>query len=57
MIRLARAQVGTTRIHRNLDTAITHELRARWPGTMRLKQLRLAVKGRLAHLMRMPVAG
>ena len=44
-----------TRIHRSLDDAISHEMRRRLPDSLRLlrlKKLRLAVKDRLAALMR-----
>lgn len=44
-----------TDIHRSLDEAITRELRRPAPSSLkllRLKKLRLAVKDRLAALMR-----
>jgi hypothetical protein len=44
-----------THIHRRLDDAITDEMRRRMPDSLkllRLKKLRLAVKDRLATLMR-----
>jgi hypothetical protein len=45
-----------TQTHRRLDDAITHEMRRRLPDSLkllRLKRLRLAVKDRLARLMRL----
>ena len=44
-----------TRIHRNLDDAISREMSRRLPDSLkllRLKKLRLAVKDRLTTLMR-----
>jgi hypothetical protein len=44
-----------TRTHRSLDEAIAREMRRRLPDSLkllRLKKLRLAVKDRLARLMR-----
>lgn len=44
-----------TRIHRSLDDAISREMSRRLPDSLRLlrlKRLRLAVKDRLATLMR-----
>lgn len=44
-----------TSIHKSLDEAITRELRARLPDSLRLlrlKKLKLAVKDRLASLLR-----
>lgn len=46
-----------TRTHRGLDDAIASELRRPAPSSLkllRLKKLRLAVKDRLAALMRTP---
>ncbi|HEX9948064.1 MAG TPA: DUF465 domain-containing protein [Allosphingosinicella sp.] len=48
-----------THIHRRLDDAITREMRRRLPDSLkllRLKKLRLAVKDRLATLMRKTLA-
>jgi hypothetical protein len=48
-----------THIHRRLDDAISHEGARRLPDSLRLlrlKKLRLAVKDRLANLMRRSVA-
>lgn len=48
-----------THIHRRLDEAITRELSRRLPDSLkllRLKKLRLAVKDRLATLMRRSLA-
>ena len=44
-----------TRIHSSLDEAIRKEARNRWPDSLRLlrlKKMKLAVKDRLAALMR-----
>lgn len=52
---MSSATYRLTHIHRRLDDAITHEMRRRLPDSLkllRLKKLRLAVKDRLAILMR-----
>ncbi len=43
-----------TVIHRRIDEEIRHELKRRWPNSMRLlrlKKLRLAVKDRLHRML------
>ena len=48
-----------TQTHRRLDDAISLEMARRWPDSLkllRLKKLRLAVKDRLATLMRRQLA-
>ena len=52
---MSSATYRLTQIHGNLDEAITREMRRRLPDSLkllRLKKLRLAVKDRLATLMR-----
>lgn len=54
---MSSATYRLTRTHRGLDEAITRELRRPAPNSLkllRLKKLRLAVKDRLAVLMRSP---
>ncbi|HEY0012051.1 MAG TPA: DUF465 domain-containing protein [Allosphingosinicella sp.] len=56
---MSSATYRLTRIHRSLDEAITSEMRRPAPSSLkllRLKKLRLAVKDRLAWLMRRPAA-
>jgi hypothetical protein len=56
---MSSATYRLTRIHRSLDEAITKELRRPAPSSLkllRLKKLRLAVKDRLAAMMRRPAA-
>ncbi len=56
---MSSATYRLTRIHRSLDDAISREMARRLPDSLkllRLKRLRLAVKDRLAALMRRPVA-
>jgi hypothetical protein len=48
-----------TQTHRGLDDAISREMRRPLPDSLRLlrlKKLRLAVKDRLAALMRRPIS-
>jgi len=48
-----------TQTHRRLDDAISREMRRLLPDSLkllRLKKLRLAVKDRLATLMRRPIS-
>ena len=55
---MSSATYRLTRIHRSLDEAIRAELTRRLPDSLkllRLKRLRLAVKDRLAALMRQSV--
>ena len=52
---MSSATYRLTRIHRRLDDAISQEMRRPAPSSLRLlrlKKLRLAVKDRLAALMR-----
>ena len=52
---MSSATYRLTHIHRRLDDAITREMSRRLPDSLkllRLKKLRLAVKDRLATLMR-----
>ncbi|TFI60096.1 DUF465 domain-containing protein [Sphingomonas parva] len=52
---MSSATYRLTLIHRSLDDAISKEMRRRRPDSfklLRLKKLRLAVKDRLAALMR-----
>ncbi|HEY0147771.1 MAG TPA: DUF465 domain-containing protein [Allosphingosinicella sp.] len=52
---MSSATYRLTQTHRRLDDAISHELTRRLPDSLkllRLKKLRLAVKDRLAALMR-----
>ena len=54
---MSSATYRLTRTHRGLDDAIARELGRRVPDSLkllRLKRLRLAVKDRLATLMRRP---
>ena len=56
---MSSAAYRLTHIHRRLDDAITRETARRLPDSLRLlrlKKLRLAVKDRLANLMRRSVA-
>ena len=56
---MSSATYRLTQIHRSLDDAITLEMRRPAPSSLkllRLKKLRLAVKDRLAALLRRPVA-
>lgn len=56
---MSSAAYQLTHIHRRLDDAITTETSRRLPDSLRLfrlKRLRLAVKDRLAALMRRSVA-
>jgi hypothetical protein len=52
---MSSAAYRLTHIRRRLDEAISTEMSRRWPNSLkllRLKKLRLAVKDRLATLMR-----
>ena len=52
---MSSATYRLTQTHRRLDEEITREMRRRLPDSLkllRLKRLRLAVKDRLARLMR-----
>lgn len=52
---MSSATYRLTQIHRSLDDAISTEMSRRLPDSLkllRLRKLRLAVKGRLATLMR-----
>ena len=54
---MSSATYRLTNVHRSLDEAISEELRRPAPSSLkllRLKKLRLAVKDRLAALMRRP---
>ncbi|TFI58634.1 DUF465 domain-containing protein [Sphingomonas parva] len=56
---MSSATYRLTRIHRRVDDAILREMSRRLPDSLRLlrlKKLRLAVKDRLASLMRKPRA-
>lgn len=56
---MSSAAYRLTHIHRRLDDAIDNESRRRLPDSLRLlrlKKLRLAVKDRLATLMRRSIA-
>ena len=56
---MSSATYRLTHIHRRLDEAITREMGRRLPDSLkllRLKKLRLAVKDRLATLMRKGMA-
>lgn len=56
---MSSAAYRLTNIHRRLDDAITREMNRRLPDSLkllRLKKLRLAVKDRLATLMRRSVS-
>ncbi|WP_225421283.1 DUF465 domain-containing protein [Sphingomonas parva] len=58
-ITMSSATYRLTRIHRRVDDAILREMSRRLPDSLRLlrlKKLRLAVKDRLASLMRKPRA-
>lgn len=56
---MSSAAYRLTHIHRRLDEAIAREMSQRWPNSLkllRLKKLRLAVKDRLATLMRRSIS-
>jgi hypothetical protein len=56
---MSSATYRLTRIHRSLDDAISAEMSRRAPDSLkllRLKKLRLAVKDRLAAMMRRRIA-
>jgi len=56
---MSSAAYRLTHIHRRLDEAISTEMSRRWPNSLkllRLKKLRLAVKDRLATLMRRSIS-
>jgi hypothetical protein len=57
---MSTATYRLTHVHRRLDEAIASETSRRLPDSLkllRLKKLRLAVKDRLATLMRRSIAG
>lgn len=56
---MSSAAYRLTHIHRRLDEAIAREMSRRFPNSLkllRLKKLRLAVKDRLATLMRSSIS-